>query len=363
VAADADEPEVDQSSGMGTLPDNERVGVLLRRGREQGALALSEIDEVAQELELDEEALEDLYERLAEQGIEVRDDAGHKAPTTTYANGTLTSATTDALQLFMNEMRKHPLLTAREEAMLAKRVEMGDAAAKERMINANLRLVVSIAKRYQGHGLALLDLIQEGVLGLIRAVEKFDWRRGHKFSTYATWWIRQAVARGVANQAREIRLPVHVVEEEQKIARAEHRLLGKLGREPTADEVAAESGLAPERIDVVRHAPRAVTSLDKPVGDEEGTALGELIGSEAEPFEDLHVSLREEALARMVSSLPERHHDVITLRYGLGGGDPQTLRAIGSRLKLSPERVRQIEVEALELLAMDREVAALHEAA
>ena len=348
---------------MGTLPDDERVDILLRRGKEHGALALSELDELAQELELDAEAIEDLYERLAERGIEVRDDSGHAARATTYANGTLTTATTDALQLFMNEMRKYPLLTAREEAMLAKRVEMGDAAAKERMINANLRLVVSIAKRYQGHGLALLDLIQEGVLGLIRAVEKFDWRRGHKFSTYATWWIRQAVARGVANQAREIRLPVHVVEEEQKIARAEHRLFAKLGREPTAAEVAAEAGLAPERIDIVRHAPRAVTSLDKPVGEDDGAALGEFIGSDEEPFEELHMSLREETLARLVADLPERHRDVIRLRYGLGGGDPHTLRAIGSKLGLSPERVRQIEVESLELLAMDREVAALYEAA
>jgi RNA polymerase primary sigma factor len=348
---------------MGSPADSARIEALLREGEERGSLAISQLDDLAQDLDLTEEQLEDVYETASGRGILIEDDVGQRARTTTYSNGTLTATTTDALQLFLNEIRRHPLLTAREEIALAKRVEMGDAAAKERMINANLRLVVSIAKRYQGHGLALLDLIQEGVLGLIRAVEKFDWRRGHKFSTYATWWIRQAVARGIANQAREIRIPVHVVEEEQKIARAERQLLARLGREPTPDEIAEESGVASDRVQAVRHVPRAVTSLDRPVGEGEETPLGELFGFDEGTFEDLHVSLTQDAVARLVASLPEPHREVVTRRYGLEGAEPETLRAIGKRLRISPERVRKIEVEALDLLAMDREVAALAEAA
>ena len=234
--------------------DDPRIESFLLQGQQRGVLALSVIDDLALRLQLDDEALEDLHDRAAERGIEVRDDIGVRARSTTYQNGDLTSTTTDALQLFLNEVRRHPLLTAREEMALARRVEMGDKDAKDRMINSNLRLVVSIAKRSQGRGLALLDLIQEGVLGLIRAVEKFDWRRGYKFSTYATWWIRQAVTRGVANQGREIRLPVHIVDEEQKIARAEHRLLTTLGREPTIDELEHASGLPRERIEMVEPA-------------------------------------------------------------------------------------------------------------
>ncbi len=349
---------------MGNRLDDARIDRVLERGRERGKLALSELEALARDLELDDDGIEDLYELATQRGIDVRDDVGLPATPTAYANGELTSTTTDALQLFLNEIRRHPLLTAREEIALAKRIESGDIAAKDRMINANLRLVVSIAKRYQGHGLSLLDVIQEGVLGLIRAVEKFDWRRGFKFSTYATWWIRQAVARGIANQGREIRLPVHVVEEEQKIARAEHRLFSSLGREPTREEISVASGVSAAKIDAVRHAPRAVTSLDKPLRDGSGNVLGDLLPSDdSEPSEELHVSLRQEAVARLVATLPERHQDVLKLRYGLGDGEPTTLRAIGSALGLSAERVRQIEVEALDLLAMDREIAAFRDAA
>ena len=203
-----------------------------------------------------------LYEQLEERGIEVSDDCGRESDESTYVNGDLAVATTDALQLFLNEAGRYPLLTAEEEVELAKRIERGDKEAKERMINSNLRLVVSIAKRYQGHGLSLLDLIQEGIIGLIRAVEKFDWRKGFKFSTYATWWIRQAVQRGVANKSRTIRIPVHIVEREQKIARAERELAPKLGRQPTDEEIAKQAKLPLKQVREVRagraggHEPR-----------------------------------------------------------------------------------------------------------
>jgi RNA polymerase primary sigma factor len=363
VTADAYRRRVGQREGMANKSDTSQIEALVSHAQERGTLALSEVEELAQELFLDDDTLEALYETLRERGIEVHDDVGQPTRPTRYANGELTSTTTDALQLFLNEIRRYPLLTAREEVALAKRIESGDPAAKDQMINANLRLVVSIAKRYQGHGLSLLDVIQEGVLGLIRAVEKFDWRRGFKFSTYATWWIRQAVARGIANQGREIRLPVHVVEEEQKIARAEHRLFARLGREPTHEEIAHESGVSIARIEMVRHAPRAVTSLDRPLGDDDGSVFGDLIGSDVEPLEDLHVSLRQETVTRLVATLPDRHQRVLKLRYGLGGGTPMKLREIGAMLGMSPERVRQIEVEALDLLAMDREILAFSEAA
>jgi RNA polymerase primary sigma factor len=337
---------------------------LLDRGEESGCIEYSEVDEVAQTLDLEDEQVQEVYEEIERRGIDLKDNcARESAPVATYVNGDLAHATTDALQLFMNEVGRYPLLTAKEEVELAKRIERGDREAKERMINSNLRLVVSIAKKYQGHGLSLLDLIQEGIIGLIRAVEKFDWRRGYKFSTYATWWIRQAVQRGVANKAREIRIPVHIVEREQKIGRAERELTPKLGRPPTDDEVAEAAKLPLKQVREVREAARAVTSLDRPMADSE-TSLGELMaGEDAGPEEEVTVSLDMDVLRRAVSQLPERERNVVKLRYGLNGDiEPKSLEEIGRRLGITRERVRQIEAEALERLAVQREIEALRAA-
>src|SRR5438046_3553527 len=221
----------------------EPVAALIAEGERQGCLNLSRFNEFVAEHELEDDDVRALYDQFDERGIEVSDDCGRETEQSTYVNGDLAVATTDALQLFLNEAGRWPLLTAEEEVELAKRIERGDKEAKDRMINSNLRLVVPIAKRYQGHDLSLLDLIQEGIVGLLRAVEKFDWRRGFKFSTYATWWIRQAVQRGVANKSRTIRIPVHIVEREQRIARAERELSNRLGRAPTDEEIAKRARL------------------------------------------------------------------------------------------------------------------------
>jgi RNA polymerase primary sigma factor len=341
------------------------VEALLAEGEEQGCIEYSQVDEVASALDLEDEDVQALYEEIERRGIELKDNCARAdAPDATYVNGDLAHATTDALQLFLNEAGRYDLLTAEEEVELAKRIERGDRQAKELMINSNLRLVVSIAKRYQGHGLSLLDLIQEGIIGLIRAVEKFDWRRGYKFSTYATWWIRQAVQRGVANKAREIRIPVHIVEREQKMARAERELTASLGRPPTEEEIAKQARLPLQQVSEVRQAARAVTSLDKPVGTDEGAALGELMAGEAPgPDEEVTVSLGLDTLREAVAKLPDRERDVVKMRYGLNGDvEPASLEEISRRLGLTRERVRQLESAALERLAVQREIEALRAA-
>ncbi|HWG56971.1 MAG TPA: sigma-70 family RNA polymerase sigma factor [Gaiellaceae bacterium] len=338
---------------------------LLESGEETGCLNLSEFSAAVQDLELDEDELEALYADIEGRGIALSDDCGRETgATAAYVNGDVAAATTDSLQLFLNEAGRYPLLTAAEEVELAKRVERGDPAAKEKMINSNLRLVVSIAKKYQGHGLSLLDLIQEGVIGLIRAVEKFDWRRGYKFSTYATWWIRQAVQRGVANKSRTIRIPVHIAEREQRIVRAERDLLAKLGRPPTDEEVAKVARVSLKHLKEVRQAARAVTSLDKPLGDDNDASIGDLLGvAEAGVEEEVELSLTETTLYGALEHLPERDREVLRLRYGLGVEEPKSLEEIGRRLGLTRERVRQIEAQALERLAVQREIAALRDAA
>ena len=270
----------------------------------------------------------------------------------------------DSLQLFFNEARRHPLLTAEDEIELAKRIERGDLAAKERMINANLRLVISVARKYQGQGLPLSDLIQEGMLGLIRAVEKFDWRKGFKFSTYATLWIRQAIGRGLANSGRTVRLPVHIVARARKISDAERKLAVQLGRQPTEEEIAEFVDLPIDEVADIRRADRGPTSLDQGVGEDGETALGDLIAGEGPTVEDEVVSnLEDDRLREAVETLPEVERDIITLRFGLDREEPHALRETGRRLGLSSERVRQLEDRALRRLAQDDAVAALREAA
>ena len=265
---------------------------------------------------------------------------------------------TDSLQLFLNEAGRYPLLTAAEEVELAKRIERGDTAAKERMITSNLRLVVSIARRYQTQGITLGDLIQEGVIGLIRATEKFDWRKGFKFSTYATWWIRQAVQRGVANKARTIRIPVHVVEREQKVARTERELSAKSGHAPSDEEIAAHAKLPLAQVREVREAARAVASTDAPIGSDGDTSFGELFAAAGPTTEDeVDATIRGDAVRRAVAKLPDRQRDVILLRFGLVGDGPNSLEQIGKQLGITRERVRQIEADALRRLAADEAIA------
>ena len=341
---------------------HDQLRALMEHADEIGCVNLSALTQVLTELELDEEEVSSLYEQLDERGIELADDCSlPEVDETHFSNETVAAMTTDSLQLFLNEAGRYPLLTAPEEVELAKLIERGDRHAKDRMINSNLRLVVSIAKKYQGHGLSLLDLIQEGIIGLIRAVEKFDWRRGYKFSTYATWWIRQAVQRGVANKSRTIRIPVHIVEREQKIARAERELTLKLERPPTDEEVAKTAKLSLKHVREVRAAARAVASLDKPLGSESDTAFGDIVAThEADVEEEVVVGLSEHALRGAVEKLPDREKLVIKLRYGMNGDpDPKSLEQIGRELGLTRERVRQIETQALERLAREREIAAL----
>jgi RNA polymerase primary sigma factor len=342
------------------------VSALERRMEDEGCIDMSHVSELAESLELGEEGVQSLYERLNSRGIEVSDDcARNGAGDDSYANAELASSTTDTLRLFLNEVSRHPLLTAAEEVELAKRIERGDHQAKERMINSNLRLVVSIAKKYQASELTLLDLIQEGIFGLIRAAEKFDWRKGFKFSTYATWWIRQSIERGIGNKARTIRVPVHILQRERRVDREERRLRVELGRGPTDEELAQATGLAAEQIREARETARAVTSLDRPVSEGEDASFGDMFASEeARPDELVHVSLGEAEVRRAVAELPESEREILKLRYGLDGHPaPKTVEEIVRTRGISRREVRRIEEEALERLGRVRELQGLEEPA
>jgi len=343
------------------LLQNEELQNLLEASEQTGSLRYADLAEFIEANNLDAFELDALYRELDQRGIEIVEEEREPAPAPPPQQLQLSyETTTDALQLFLREAGRHALLTAAQEVELAKRIERGDGIAKQTMIQSNLRLVVSIAKNYRNQGLPFLDLIQEGTLGLIRAVEKFDWRRGYKFSTYATWWIRQAVARALADKARTIRMPVHIVERMQKMNRAERTLWTQLGREPSLPEIADEAGLPVQQAYEVRAAARASASLDQPVGEQEDAVFGDFVpGDGPLPEDEVEISLRREALAHALASLPERDRKVIVLRYGLDDAEPKTLEEIGRRLGLTRERVRQIELESLRRLSMLREMQAV----
>jgi RNA polymerase primary sigma factor len=342
----------------GLLAQDE-LRALLDACEHAGSIRAPQVTDIVEAHELTGLEHEALVREFDKRGIEIVDVPVAEAPPPPIAPAPV-ETTTDALQLFLREAGRHRLLTAAQEVTLAKRIERGDADAKTQMIQSNLRLVVSIAKNYRNQGLPFLDLIQEGTLGLIRAVEKFDWRRGFKFSTYATWWIRQAVARALADKGRTIRMPVHIVERLQKINRAERSLWTRLGREPTLDEIADEASLTAQQIVEVRAAARASTSLDAPVGDQDDAVFGDFVaGDEPLPEETVDARLRKQALRSALASLPEREREVVTLRYGIDGREPRTLEEIGRCLGLTRERVRQIELESLRRLSLVREMQAV----
>jgi RNA polymerase primary sigma factor len=339
------------------------VEALATESRRRGRLCVGDLDAVARDASLTPEQLCEIQRVLRGEGLEIDDDCGREhVPPTRYRPQQLAEYTGDGLQQFLNEAGREPLLTPDEEKELSQRVERGDLEAKDRMVRANLRLVVSIARRYQGLGEAtLLDLIQEGTLGLIRAVEKFDWRKGFRFSTYATLWIRQAIQRAIDERGRTIRLPGRLAQLERRAASAERRLAAELGHPPTLEEIAEGADMTVEQLQLLRSSPRAVTSLDRPVGDESEAGLGDLLPSEdPTPEEEVEVDLREQAVRAVVEELPEPEREVVRLRYGLDGEQaPVSMAEIGRRLDLRPTDVARIERQALAELSERREIAAL----
>ena len=302
--------------------------------------------------------------RLSANARQDRRGAAHGEPPAAERASGADQGVGDALDLFLRRARVHPLLTAEEEVELAKRIERGDLEAKEHMINSNLRLVVSQARRYQGHGLSMEDLVQEGMLGLIRAVEKFDWRRGFKFSTYGTLWIRQAIQRGLQNHGRTIRVPVHVGQRQVKVRRIESELSAKLSREPTDEEIAAVAELPVDEVLELRDLNRALTSLDQPVGEDGETTFGELLPSDRpEPLEEVADADRDQRVNAVVDELPELEGNVIRLRFGLDGENPRTLTQTGRELGIPAERARELEQRGLRALASKPELEGLRRAA
>jgi RNA polymerase primary sigma factor len=354
---------LDRDSDEQPFAEPEELRGLIALGRERGYLTFEQIATTLEEAEVSKEQISGLHAHLLEQGVEVISEEGLEAYKEQRAEATnggrkkpeldlSVEPSLDSLRLYLRSIGQVDLLTASQEVELAKRIERGDMLAKRQMVEANLRLVVSIAKGYLGRGLSFLDLIQEGSLGLIRAVEKFDYRRGYKFSTYATWWIRQAVTRAIADKARTIRIPVHMVEKLNRVAHVERQLVQSLGREPEPDEIAAELRWPLEEVRDILRVAQLPVSLEKPVGDEDESELGDFVADEevAEPFEEASEHLQREGVRRALDSLPERERQVIELRYGLSGLEPLTLEEVGRTFGVTRERIRQIETNTLKKL-------------
>jgi RNA polymerase primary sigma factor len=322
---------------------------LLETGLQSGTLHADDVALALDELELDPAQLDEFYAALDEAQIAVVHADADELDATPEPEAEIT---TDALQLFLKDIGKVPLLTAAQEVELAKRIERGDHGAKQAMVEANLRLVVSIAKRYRNQGLPFLDLIQEGTIGLVRAAEKFDYRKGFKFSTYATWWIRQAVARAIADKGRTIRMPVHVVEKLNRILRAERKLRAERGREPSTEEIATELDMTSDEVDGIRRSAQTPVSLEKPVGDDDESEFGHFLADESTPLPDelAENTLQREALRGILDALSERERKVLELRYGLDGQQPRTLDEVGRAFNVTRERIRQIEHQGLKKL-------------
>jgi RNA polymerase primary sigma factor len=359
----SEEGERARSMSIAEVLETDEAKVLLESGRQSGALSTEEIALALGELDLDAAQLDDFYHALEELQIEVVD--GSEEPETREPVAAVREVSTDSLQLFLKDIGKVDLLTAAQEVELAKRIERGEHRAKQEMVEANLRLVVSIAKKYRNQGLPFLDLIQEGTIGLVRAAEKFDHRKGFKFSTYATWWIRQAVARALADKARTIRMPVHIVEKLNKIVRSERKLRAELGREPTSAEIGRDVELAPDEVEQIRRSAQAPVSLEKPVGDEEESEFGHFLTDESEPLpeEAAEVEMRKATLQRVLNTLSLRERRVLELRYGLNGEHPCTLDEVGRAFNVTRERIRQIENQSLKKLRALADSVALRDVA
>src|SRR5205809_3459223 len=347
------------------LLETDEAKGLLEAARQTGSLNTTEIALALDEFELDAAQIDDFYHALDELQIEVLENGAEPPEAASEPEPEAREISTDSLQLFLKDVGKVDLLTAAQEVELAKRIERGDHRAKQEMVEANLRLVVSIAKKYRNQGLPFLDLIQEGTIGLVRAAEKFDHRKGFKFSTYATWWIQQAVTRALADEARTIRMPVHIVEKLNKIVRSERKLRAELGREPSSVEIGRDVELSPDEVEQIRRSSQAPVSLEKPVGDDEESEFGHFLTDESEPLPDeaAEVELRKATLIRVLGTLSLRERRVLELRYGLNGEHPRTLDEVGRAFNVTRERIRQIENQSLKKLRAMSDSVALRDVA